>query len=168
MSNLEIDVMRRWQEIANRPPFPAIARGYSTWGEHAAGWIALGVVGACVDKRRRDIWVDVAAGAFAGHAAAVVLKRVVRRRRPHHESVEVLVPTPSDLSFPSAHSASTAGAVVAMAPLVGAPVAVGAIGAMAGSRVLLGVHYPTDVLAGVAIGIVSSRLARRVVRRAGR
>ncbi|MFD6164888.1 phosphatase PAP2 family protein [Oerskovia sp. NPDC060287] len=168
MSTFEIDAMRRWQDLANRPPLPAIARGYSLWGEHAGGWVALGVLGACVDRRRRDVWIDVAAGAVAGHAAAVVLKRVVRRKRPHHESVEVLVPTPSDLSFPSAHSASTAGAAVALVPLVGVPVAAGMIGTMAGSRVLLGVHYPTDVLAGAVLGVVSSRLVRRLVRSARR
>ena len=44
--------------------------------------------------------------AFAAHAAAVVIKRLVRRPRPHHPAVAVNVGTPSSLSFPSAHATS--------------------------------------------------------------
>ncbi|MCL3862732.1 phosphatase PAP2 family protein [Actinotalea sp. K2] len=103
--------------------------------------------------------------AFAAHAAAVVVKRVVRRSRPDEDRVQVLVGTPSALSFPSAHATSTAAAAAALVPLVGWGPASGVLGVMGLSRVLLGVHFPFDVLAGCALGATVERLARVVVAR---
>lgn len=163
MTDAEIDVMRRIQELAGDGPLPALARGYSSWGEHARGWLALGLVGAAVDRDRRRFWLGVTAATFSAHAGAVVLKRVVRRRRPDDARVAVLTSTPSDLSFPSAHVASTTAAAVALAPLVGMPLAVAAAGGMAFSRVLLGVHYPSDVAVGAALGAAAAGVARRVL-----
>lgn len=163
MSTAEIDVMRRFQHLAARGPVPGLARAYSAWGEHAAGWIALGVVGTWVDRPRRDVWMATATGAFAAHATAVALKRVVRRHRPADPGLRVLVPTPSDLSFPSAHAASTTAATMALSTVVGPPPAMAAAAAMAVARVLLGVHYPSDVAAGALIGAVAGCLTRRTI-----
>jgi membrane-associated phospholipid phosphatase len=164
--------MQRVQAVPGRDRLAAAARGLSLFGEHAAGWLAVSAVAAVVDRPRRREWVVVGGSAFTAHAAAVVLKRVVRRRRPADPALEVLVPTPSDLSFPSAHAASTTAAAVALVPVVGAPVAAALTAAMMGARVLLGVHYPTDVVAGAALGAASAVAVRRGVgtacARAGR
>ncbi len=161
MPSREILAMQRLQDSAGRGRLPSVARGCSRWGEHAAGWIVLGLAGAAVDRSRRPQWLGVTYASFGAHAAAVVLKRIVRRRRPDSPHVQVLVGTPSDLSFPSAHAASTTAAAVALVPLVGAPLAVGAAAVMAVSRVLLGVHYPSDVAAGVGLGALAGAAVRR-------
>lgn len=159
--------MGRVQQVASRvPAVPAAARAYSTWGEHAAGWLALGLAGAVVDRRRRAEWLGVTAAAFGAHAAAVVLKRVVRRPRPDDPVVQVLVRTPSDLSFPSAHAASTTAACVALGGIVGPVPAAALAGGMALSRVVVGVHYPSDVAAGAAIGAAAGAFVRHRVRAA--
>src|SRR5690606_41700912 len=56
---------------------------------------------------------------FAAHVAAVLIKRVVRRRRPEHEAIRVHVATPSRLSFPSAHATSTTAAALLLARTTG-------------------------------------------------
>jgi membrane-associated phospholipid phosphatase len=156
----EVRLMRRVQQLPGREVTARGARGYSLFGEHAAGWLAVAAVGVALDRPGRRNWAVVGGAAFAAHATAVVVKRVVRRRRPSDPSVEVLVPTPSDLSFPSAHAASTTAAAVALAPVIGVPAAAGLSSAMMFSRVLLGVHYPTDVLAGAAVGVASAVAVR--------
>lgn len=72
----------------------------SHFGEHAQGWVAISAVGALVMPSRRRDWVLAGAGAVAAHAAAIAIKLVVKRKRPHHPAIAVNVGTPSALSFP--------------------------------------------------------------------
>jgi len=92
----------------------------------------------------------------------VLIKRAVRRRRPDHPAVEVNVGTPSALSFPSAHATSTTAAAILMAPLTGLPLPVLVVPPMAVSRLVLGVHYPSDVLTGVAVGALVAQLVKEI------
>ena len=135
-----------------------VARGMSLFGEHAGGWLALGVLGAALDRRRRREWLTAAAGVALAHGASVGVKRVVRRTRPDHPSVEVRVGTPSRLSFPSAHATSTTAAAVLYGRLLRRPLVPVLVPPMALSRLVLGVHYPSDVV-GSALGAVASSCA---------
>ena len=139
-----------------------VARGMSFFGEHAGGWLALGALGALVDRPRRREWVTAAAGVALAHGASIGIKRVVRRTRPEHPSVEVRVPTPSRLSFPSAHATSTTAAAVLYGRLLRRPLVPVLVPPMALSRLVLGVHYPSDVVAGSALGAVVALAVRRV------
>jgi undecaprenyl-diphosphatase len=128
------------------------ARTLSHAGEHAALWLATAAAGAVAAPRaRRTDWVRAGAAVFVAHGLSVVVKRVARRVRPVHDDLVSHVAVPSRWSFPSSHATSTATAAVVFAPLLGRwtfllPVV------MAWSRMALGVHYPTDVLTGAAIG----------------
>ncbi|OBB61718.1 hypothetical protein A5757_06545 [Mycobacterium sp. 852013-51886_SCH5428379] len=128
------------------------ARALSHFGEHSAGWLAVAGLGAVLDPERRREWVTAGMGAFAAHAAAVVIKRVVRRERPHHPDIAVNVGTPSRLSFPSAHATSTTAAALLIGRVTGLPLPAVLVPPMVLSRLVLGVHYPSDVLAGVVVG----------------
>lgn len=132
------------------------ARGMSHFGEHALGWVGLAAAGYVLDRPRRRQWAGVAVGAVGAHAASIVIKRVVRRPRPNHPSVQVNVSTPSKLSFPSSHATSTTAAAVLMGRLTGLPLPAVLVPPMLLSRMVLGVHYPTDVLAGSALGAASA------------
>ncbi|BBY26544.1 phosphatase PAP2 family protein [Mycolicibacterium sediminis] len=138
--------------IAGRPGVLPGARGLSHFGEHSAGWVGVAVVGALAQPSRRREWLTAGAGAFVAHAAAVVIKRIVRRTRPNHPDVSVNVGTPSSLSFPSAHATSTAAAAILLGRVTGLPLPWLLVPPMALSRLVLGVHYPTDVLTGVVVG----------------
>lgn len=134
------------------PPVVSVARGMSHFGEHAAGWVALSGLGALFSRRRRRDWLLVGVGAVAAHAAAIAIKLAVRRARPNHPAVAVNVGTPSSLSFPSAHATSTTAAAMLLCRATRSPLPLVVVPLMALSRLVLGVHYPTDVLAGMAVG----------------
>ena len=147
--------------LADHPGLLTAARGLSHFGEHSIGWVAVSVIGAVLIPRRRGDWLLSGAGAFAAHAAAVLIKRVVRRKRPHHPAVAVNVGTPSQLSFPSAHATSTTAAAILMGRATELPLPVLLIPPMALSRILLGVHYPSDVAFGIGLGAAVAGIAVR-------
>ncbi len=104
--------------------------------------------------------------AIAATVANGPAKLLVRRRRPSRRSRPTLIRVPRSTSFPSGHSATAfafASGACAELPVL-APVLVPLAGAVAYSRVHTGVHYPSDVAAGAAIGIGSGVLATRLPR----
>ena len=156
-AGLEIRALAAVQHtVGALPGALPIARGMSHFGEHALGWIAIGGIGAALDAPRRREWAGVAVGAVGAHAASIVVKRISRRRRPQHPSVKVGVSTPSQFSFPSSHATSSTAAAILIGKIVGAPVAAFVVPPMLTSRLVLGVHYPSDVLTGAALGAASA------------
>ncbi|WP_305093403.1 phosphatase PAP2 family protein [Prescottella sp. R16] len=153
--------------IGAQPAVVKAARGMSHFGEHALGWVAVAGIGAALDKPRRRRWAGVAVGAVGAHAASIVIKRVVRRPRPNDPSVQVNVSTPSKLSFPSSHATSTTAAAVLLGRLTGLPLPAVLVPPMLLSRLVLGVHYPTDVLAGSALGAASAAVVLRADKKCG-
>ncbi len=153
--------------LAGRPGVLVGARALSHFGEHSIGWMAIAAVGALLQPSRRRAWLTAGVGAFAAHAVAVLIKRVVRRERPHHPAIAVNVGTPSRLSFPSAHATSTTAASILLARATGLPLPALLVPPMALSRMVLGVHYPSDVLTGVAVGATVAKVTSVVADRLG-
>lgn len=143
------------------PRVARVARALSWAGEHAALWLAAGVAGAAVDSSRRGAWLRATALTAGAHAASMGMKRIVRRPRPAH--VEPLVRTAGRHSFPSSHATSATAAAVAYGSL-GAYATAPLAAAMCLSRLVAGVHHPSDVAAGAALGAVTARLGARWMR----
>ena len=161
----ETEMLVRIQDsLFDAPGVQATARLLSHFGEHSLGWISVGAVGALVDKRRRGKWVKLIAASLLSHAASVVIKRVVRRPRPHDDRIAVGGGTPSRLSFPSSHATSTTAALVSLAKLTRSPLPLLGVPIMMLSRMVLGVHYPTDVAAGALVGAVTAETISRIRR----
>ena len=158
----ETAVLAAVQSRLATPATVSAARTLSHFGEHAAGWMAVSALGAVLAPRRRRDWLMVGVGALAAHAAAVIIKQVVRRRRPDHPDVAVNVATPSSLSFPSAHATSSTAAAMLLCRATRSPLPLVVVPLMAASRLVLGVHYPTDVIAGVAVGAAVARATGRL------
>lgn len=152
--------------LADRPGVLAGARTLSHFGEHSLGWLAVAALGALLRPAKRNAFLAAGVGAFVAHAAAVVIKRVVRRERPDHPAIAVNVGTPSRLSFPSAHATSTTAASILLGRATGLPLPAILVPPMALSRLVLGVHYPSDVLTGVAVGAAVAKAVTMVTERA--
>ena len=129
-----------------------------------AGWIWLlaGVILLLIPKYRRHgcfLLVGLAIGALLGN---VVMKPLFARPRPcHTESfVPLLIPVPEDYSFPSGHTLSS---VLSAVILTNADRRFGVLSSVlaaliAFSRLYLFVHFPSDVLASVLLGIIIGRI----------
>jgi membrane-associated phospholipid phosphatase len=142
--------------LRTRGHTPALEQGierFSRLGEHSAVWLAIGAIGAALDGARRPLWRRAASAVAATYVLNTALKLAVGRRRPSLPGLPPLTGTPTGLSFPSAHaSTSFAGALAYSRLGLPSTALYGLAGSLALSRLYLGVHYPSDVLAGALLG----------------
>jgi diacylglycerol kinase family enzyme/membrane-associated phospholipid phosphatase len=146
--------------IGGLPTTPADRwlRRLSTWANHGRLWLVLGILlGVRKGSLRRGAVRGLGSMAFSSALVNILLKRFFGRVRPDLENLQShrrLHREPGSLSFPSGHSSSAAAFVTGLAmesPLAGAALAPVALG-VGYSRVHVGVHYPGDVVAGLAVG----------------
>jgi membrane-associated phospholipid phosphatase len=133
-----------------------MALAFSRTGEHAACWIALGLLNGWLasEPGSRQAWLRGVRVVVCAYGLNYAVKVAVRRRRPELPGLEQLTPTVSRLSFPSAHATTSFAAARAYSRVAPAAPLYAVALAFALSRPYLGVHYPSDVLAGAALGTV--------------
>ncbi len=136
------------------PALDRLAAGYARTGESGGLWIALALAGAAGDPERRPRWLAAAGTVPLTLGLNYALKRAFRRERPQIDGLAPFGRVPRSRSFPSAHAATSFAGAVRIGALVpqwrGPLLAAAAL--MAFTRPYLGVHYPSDVVAGAAVG----------------
>jgi undecaprenyl-diphosphatase len=127
-----------------------LVEGLTYAGTYGLLWIVIAAVFA-VTLRRRRIFVSVLIADAVAEFSTDALKALTDRARP---AVHTLVAEPSSSSFPSGHAATSFACAVVLAGLLPRfRVAVLVLATLvAVSRLYVGVHFPTDVLAGAAWG----------------
>jgi membrane-associated phospholipid phosphatase len=145
---VDLALLRLLRTRGHPPALERAARAYARAGENGALWLAI----AAVLRDRRAIRV-----VLLTLLANTAVKQVVRRSRPAlGPDLPPLASTISGHSYPSAHAATSFAAAGAL-PLPALPL-YAAAGAMAFTRPYLGVHYPSDVVAGALLGRALERL----------
>ena len=149
----------------DRPAPDHVMFALSRAADHGVLWFAVAAaLGARRNKwTRRAALRGVAGIALASPAANVLAQRVVRGTRPGRSPISVGRPRKQTTSFPSGQAASAAAfatGVALEAPALAVPI--GGLAAVVGvSRVASRAHYPSDVLAGFALGTAAGLLTLR-------
>lgn len=171
-----------YQTVAGLPTpwLDAPLRAVSDFANFSKPWLVTAGVLALAGgpEGRRAAATGVAAIAVTSFTVNQPLKLVGDRRRPERAALGVpesrWVTMPESTSLPSGHSASAAAFAVAVGdtlPALRVPLGAAA-SVVAFSRVYTGVHYPGDVIVGVAVGTLLGRatasVARRISSRHGR
>ena len=131
-------------------------------------WIILSLVLICIRKYRRDGATTAVAIILCFIFCNFLLKNIVARPRPFdiNTAAELLIKPPTDYSFPSGHTAAAFATALTLLlcknKLLGIPMLILAI-LIAFSRLYLYVHFPSDVLGGLILGIILAFAAHGLV-----
>ena len=168
MNGIELAVLDAIQSI-RFPALDFVMKYFTHLGDYGLLFVALTLIMLYFKKTRLFGVVCATALLFDLLAVNIIIKPLVARARPFtlRPDFLLLVARPLDFSFPSGHTAIS----FAFATAIGAysrkyqrwAFALAAV--IAFSRLYLYVHYPSDVLAGIVIGLFCGYLARLVWRK---
>lgn len=139
----------------------------SSFGDSGIGWIVLSIILLCIPKYRKAGLAMALALIFCLIIGNITLKPLIARPRPYSyfPEMQLLIPPLEDFSFPSGHTFASFASATALflfhrkegvaAYLLAAVIAF--------SRMYFYVHFPTDILAGIILGIASGFTAFKII-----
>lgn len=139
-------------------------------GDFGALWIGLALLMICFKKTRRVGVTSAVSILISFIVANLILKPLVARTRPYEliEGLVNLIEDQPDKSFPSGHATNALACAWVMFRMMdkkyGVPALVLAL-VICFTRLYVGVHYPTDVLAGILVGVCAAEIAMRLVKK---
>ena len=170
MQQLELSILYAIQNIHTDFLDRFILTVMNITGSYGQLWVILAVALLFFKKTRKAGFTILISYAIVYVVAQYGLKDLIARPRPCHidETVALLVSRPSSFSCPSTHSAwafAAAASIFAWHKIAG--IAVGVIALIVAlGRLYLFVHFPTDVLFGIALGILFAFVAYTIVKAA--
>jgi membrane-associated phospholipid phosphatase len=158
LRELDVGLLRLLRTRGHTPSVEAAVHALARTGEHGLLWHALAASGFLLDRESAPVYRRVIGTVLATMLANTAVKYAVGRPRPSLDGLPALTSTMSGRSYPSAHaSTSFAGARVLSEAWPRFPLYAVAC-ALALSRPYLGVHYPSDIVAGALLGDAVARL----------
>lgn len=161
------------QEYIRAPWLTPAVKFITSLGNAGWFWILLSLIFLCFKKTRKAGLAGLLALLLCFVVTNIGLKNIVARMRPYNRFDDIfpLIAHPKDFSFPSGHSASSFAAASAYLRFLPNPARIIFIVLavlIALSRLYLGVHYPTDVISGIIIGLLSGWAISLLMKKSGR
>lgn len=167
---MEADILLWIQDVLRNPVCDPFMKWITGLGDYGWIWILLAMILLMISRTRKIGLTVLIALLGSLLVNNLILKNLVARTRPYEviEGLQLMVSKAVDLSFPSGHSGSSFAAATVIAKMM--PKCYGILALVlaaliAFSRLYVGIHYPTDVLAGVldgiAIGLLAVLLAKK-------
>ena len=172
--NFDATILLWIQNVVRNPVLDVIFKFITHLGDNGYFWIGSALI-LCIFKKTRKAGIfALMALLFSVIVNNAILKNVIGRIRPYEiiAGLECIIKHAHDASFPSGHTGSSfAAAVVYLRKLpkkISIPMLVMAI-LISVSRLYVGIHYPTDVIAGAisgaALGLLACLLGEFVIKK---
>ena len=157
--SLDLALLRLLRTRGHPPIVEYAVIRFSRLGDHATLWFVLAALGALVDRRGRPVYLRAGRTVAGMLCLNYVTKLAIRRARPLLEDLPPLSATRSSLSYPSAHASTSFAAARVLKEALPARLVYSLAAGIGLSRPYLGIHYPSDIVAGAAYGtVVAGRL----------
>lgn len=164
--NFELGILDKIQDVLKSGFMDGFMPFVSKLGNEGIIWIILALVLLIMPKTRRIGSTVAAALVLDVLLCNVFLKPLIARPRPFtHNDFELLIKIPSGFSFPSGHTAvsfSAAFALLFSKSKLFVPALILAI-IIGFSRMYLYVHFPTDILAGIVVGLICGKISSVII-----
>ena len=172
IQNIDISVIEkiyRFQHNLNSELFNKIMIFFTILGDNGIIWIAIALILFLKRKYRKIGLFSIISLIICALAVNIILKPLIHRPRPFSELADIilLIKAPKDYSFPSGHTAASFVMIFVFFRHIKKyfiPVLITGI-FIAFSRMYLSVHYPSDIIAGLIIGIFSVLAGEKAVNR---
>ena len=169
--NFDLEILEFIQNYLRNDVFDAIMPLITKLGDRGMIWIISSVLLLLFPGTRKAGAAVAASLILEALCCNVILKPFAARPRPFQVNTEVqlLIPPLLDYSFPSGHTGAAfaaASALFFMKSRLWIPALILSV-LMGFTRLYLYVHYPSDVLAGALLGILSGWIGNRLIRGLG-
>lgn len=170
ITGIDRDILLFIQEYIRNPVLNIPMIFITSLGNAGLFWIIASLLMLAAKRTRKTGFLALCA-LFAGFLVTnLLIKNLAARIRPYEAfpAIELLIKRPLDFSFPSGHATSSFAAACIYCRYLNRPAGIAAIVLaclISFSRLYVGVHYPSDVICGVIIGILAAWLVSYLDRR---
>ncbi|WP_288221982.1 phosphatase PAP2 family protein [uncultured Clostridium sp.] len=167
-NNLDIGILYFIRDSFSNPFMDKLMVFITSLGDKGFIWIAIGIILLIQKKYRKVGFILLLALLINAIIGEGIIKNIVQRPRAFitYPNINIIINPPTSFSFPSGHTASSFAAAVVIGYYIKEwkYISYSLATLIAFSRLYLFVHYPSDIIGGILLGIISALLTIRIAK----